>query len=68
MFGLGARLVIGPLSSSSSTGQTEHTSGASQCESDAAGFSRVAAGASAPDWEPRGLGEGPRRSNCKCQK
>lgn len=41
------RLVIGPLSSSSGTGQAEHTSGASQCESDASGFSRVAAGASA---------------------
>lgn len=40
-------LVIGSLSSSSGTGQTEHTSGASQCESDASGFSRVAAGASA---------------------
>lgn len=42
------RLVIGPLSSSSGTGQAEHTSGARQCESDALGFSRVAGGASAP--------------------
>eukprot|EP00064_Thunnus_orientalis_P018637 superscaffoldBa00004354_g18740 len=40
------RLVIGPLSSSSGTGQTEHTSGARQCKSDALGFSRVAGGAS----------------------
>lgn len=40
------RLVIGSLSSSSGTGQTEHTSGARQCESDALGFSRVAGGAS----------------------
>lgn len=43
------RLVIGPLSSSSSgTGQTEHTSGARQFKSDARGFSRVAGGASVP--------------------
>lgn len=42
------RLVIGPLSSSSGTGQTEHTSGARQCKSDALGFSRVAGGASLP--------------------
>lgn len=41
------RLVIGPHSSSSGTGQTEHTSGARQCKSDAPGFSRVAGGASA---------------------
>ncbi|KAK2859068.1 hypothetical protein Q5P01_003688 [Channa striata] len=40
------RLVISPLSSSSGTGQTEHTSGARQCKSDALGFSRVAGGAS----------------------
>ena len=40
------RLVIGPFSSSSGTGQTEHTSGARQCKSDALGFSRVAGGAS----------------------
>ncbi len=40
------RLVIGPFSSSSSMGQTEHTSGARQCKSDAQGFSRVAGGAS----------------------
>lgn len=40
------RLVIGSLSSSSGTGQTEHTSGARQCKSDALGFSRVAGGAS----------------------
>lgn len=40
------RLVMGPLSSYSSTGQTEHTSGARQCKSDGLGFSRGAAGAS----------------------
>lgn len=40
------RLVIGSLSFSCGTGQTEHTSGARQCKSDALGFSRVAGGAS----------------------
>lgn len=71
------RLVIGRLSSSSGTGQTEHTSGASQCKSDAPGFSRVAGGASAQTesqeasergGQEGGGAEGVRRSNCKCQK